>query len=168
MLVADAAFYEIIQNTWTATLGFPVERCDSTEFSAIGAITACVRISGAWHREVRLHCPLPLARRIASAIFEGKEDKVERAEILDALSELIHIIGGNLKALLPQPVILSFPSVQGPTNCAQTTPRWKTVCRLTLMSEGHPFVASILGDVSAAAGAETTADRQSHTRVENR
>ena len=33
MLVADAAFYEIIQNTWTSTLGFPVDRYDSTEFS---------------------------------------------------------------------------------------------------------------------------------------
>jgi len=88
-------------------------------------------------------------------------------EILDALSELIHIIGGNLKALLPQPVILSLPSHPDPMNWAQTTPQWQMVCRLTLMSEGHPFVVSVLGDHSAAARGETPADRGSRLPTEN-
>ena len=48
---------------------------------------------------------------IAAAIFQVEADKAGSYEILDALSELIHIVGGNLKALLPQPVILSLPSL---------------------------------------------------------
>jgi hypothetical protein len=167
MLVTDGAFYRIIQDTWTSTLGFQVDRPASAEFSAIGAITVCVKISGAWDGEVRLHCSPPLARLIAAAIFQVEKDKVGSYEILDALSELIHIIGGNLKALLPQPVILSLPSLPDPTNWAQTTPQWQMVCRLTLMSEGHPFVVSILGDQSAAARGETPADGECRLPTEN-
>jgi len=161
MLVTEETFYGIIQDTWTSTLGFQVDRPASGEFSAIGAISVCVKISGAWDGEVRLHCSPLLARLIAAAIFQIEADEVGSYEILDALSELIHIIGGNLKALLPQPVIVSLPSLPGPADWAQTTPQWQRVCRLTLMSEGHPFVVTILGDHPAEARAETPADGES-------
>jgi hypothetical protein len=158
MLVTEGAFYRIIQDTWTSTLGFHIDRPVSTEFSVIGAISVCVKISGAWDGEVRLHCSPLLARLIAAAIFQVEADKVGSYEILDALSELIHIIGGNLKALLPQPVILSLPSLPSPADQVHATPQWQMVCRLTLTSEGHPFVVTILGDDPAAARAETPAD----------
>ncbi len=161
MLVTEGAFYRIIQDTWTSTLGFHIDRPVSTEFSAIGVISVCVKISGAWDGEVRLHCSPLLARLIAAAIFQVEADKVGSYEILDALSELIHIIGGNLKALLPQPVILSLPSLPSPADWVQTTRQRQMVCRLTLMSEGHPFVVTILGDHPAEARAETPADGES-------
>ena len=147
MQVTEEAFYEIIQDTWTSTLGFQVERAALEEFPAVLAFTVCVKITGVWDGEVRLHCSLPLAQTIAAAIFQVEADKVGSDEILDALSELIHIIGGNLKALLPRPVTLSLPSLLDPANWAQTTPQWQMVCRLTLVSEGHPFVAALLGGV---------------------
>jgi hypothetical protein len=151
MVVSEGAFYGIIQDTWTSTLGFQVDRAASEEFSAIGAFTVCVKLTGAWDGEVRLHCSPSLARSIASAIFQVEADHAGSDEILDALSELIHIVGGNLKALLPQPVTLSLPSLPDPTNWAQTTPQWQMVSRLTLMSEGHPFVVTLLGDLPATA-----------------
>ena len=155
MLVNEAALFEIIQDTWISTLGFQVDLATSPEFSPIEAFTVCVKITGAWDGEVRLHCPLQLARLIAAAIFQEKPDHAGSDEILDALSELIHIIGGNLKALLPQPVTLSFPSLLDPTNWAQTTPQWQLVCRLTLISEGHLFVVTLLGGLCSGANAET-------------
>ena len=74
MLVTEEAFYEIVQDTWTSTLGFQVDRAASAEFSAIGAFTVCVKITGAWDGEVRLHCSAPLARFIAAAIFQVEAD----------------------------------------------------------------------------------------------
>ncbi|MGD1101563.1 MAG: chemotaxis protein CheX [Terriglobia bacterium] len=167
MLVTEGAFYGIIQDTWTSTLGFQVDRDDAEEFSAIGALTVCVKLTGAWDGEVRLHCSPSLARSIAAAIFQVEADKAGSDEILDALSELTHIIGGNLKALLPKPVTLSFPSLADPTDWAQTTPQWQIVCRLMLMSEGHPFVVSLLGDLPAAANAETPSGWESRLPTEN-
>ena len=157
MAVTEGVFYRIIQDTWTSTLGFQVDRAASEEFCAIGAFSVCVKITGAWDGEVRLHCSLPLAQSIAAAIFQVEADKAGDDEILDALSELTHIIGGNLKALLPQPVTLSLPSLPDPTNWAQTTPQWQMVCRLPLRSEGHAFLVTLLGDFPAAAQAETPA-----------
>jgi hypothetical protein len=155
MLVTEGAFYGIVQETWSSTLGFLVDRAVSEDFSAIGAFTVCVKITGAWDGEVRLHCSAPLARCIAAAIFQVEADQAANDEILDALSELTHIIGGNLKALLPQPVTLSLPSLPDPTDWAQTTPQWQMVCRLTLLSEGHPFAVTLLGDFPAAARAQS-------------
>jgi hypothetical protein len=151
MLVNEGALYRIIQDTWTSTLGFQVDRAKSAEFSAVEEFAVCVKLMGAWDGEVRLHCSRPLAQLIATAIFQVEADKAGDDGILDALSELTHIIGGNLKALLPHPVTLLLPSLPDPTNWAQTTPQWQIVCRLTLLSEGHPFVVTLLGDLPAAA-----------------
>jgi hypothetical protein len=167
MLISEGAFYQIIQDTWTSTLGFQVDRPASAEYSAVGALTVCVKITGAWDGEVRLHCSPPLARMIAAAIFQVEADKAGSDEILDALSELIHIVGGNLKALLPQPVVLSLPSLPDPSDWAQTTPQWQLVSRLTLESEGHPFVVTLLGDLPAAARGEASIDRETRWPPEN-
>ncbi len=85
-------------------------------------------------------------------------EKAGSDEILDALSELIHIVGGNLKALLPQPVTLSLPSLLDPADWKQTTTHRQMVSQLTLMSEGQPFVVTIQGSVPAGAKADSSAD----------
>jgi hypothetical protein len=167
MVVTEGAFYGIVQDTWASTLGFQVDRAAWEDFSAVGAFTVCVKLTGAWDGEVRMHCSLPLARSIAAAIFQVEADKTGSDEILDALSELTHIIGGNLKALLPQPVTLSLPSLPDPTNWAQTTPQWQMVCRLTLLSEGHPFVVTLLGDFPAASRVQTSTDWERQAPTEN-
>jgi len=146
MLIDAETLYEIIQETWSSTLGFPVDRPGPEELSMANAVTVCVKIGGAWEGEVRLHCSPQLGRLIASTIFQVDSDQVGNDEIFDALSELTHIVGGNLKALLPQPVTLCFPSLADPTNWSQTTPQWQMVCRLVLASRGHPFVITLLGD----------------------
>jgi hypothetical protein len=147
MLVTEDAFYQIIQDTWNSTLGFQVERLAGPEPPAAGAVTVCVRISGAWEGEVRLYCPLPLARSIAAVIFQVEPESVESDQVLDALSELVHIVGGNLKALLPQPVTLSLPALPDPTDWTNTTPQWQLVNRLDLTSQGQCFAVSLLGDL---------------------
>jgi hypothetical protein len=158
MLIADETVYKIIQDTWTSTLGFEVDRVASDDNPAPGAFTVCVKITGAWDGEVRLHCSAELARRVANTIFQADPGDIGSSEILDALSELVHIVGGNLKALLPRPVSLSLPSLSEPGNWANTTPQWQMVCRLNLTSEGHPFVVSLLGDYSAAVPCKPAAE----------
>ena len=157
-MISEEAFCKIIQDTWASTLGVAVDRPETAEFSATGALTVCVRITGAWDGEVRLHCPPQLARSIAATIFQVETLKAGSDEILDALSELIHIIGGNLKALLPQPVTLSLPSLPDSSDWNQTMPQLQTVCQLTLVSEGQPFVVALFGTPPATAIADAPAD----------
>jgi hypothetical protein len=148
MLVTEGTFFRIIQDTWTSILGFQVDRAASVDFSESGTFTVCVKITGAWDGEVRMHCPPSLARSIAAAIFQVEAENTGNDEILDALSELTHIVGGNLKALLPHPVTLSLPSLPDLSDWGQTTPQWQMVCGLTLQSEGHSFLVTLLGDLA--------------------
>jgi chemotaxis protein CheX len=149
MLISEDALYQIIDDTWNSTLGFQVERQPEPPSVVPGGLTVGVKMAGAWEGEVRLHCPLPLARLIAGAIFEVDGEKAGQEEILDALSELIHIVGGNLKALLPQPVTLSLPSLLDPARCAPAALQGQRVDRLALMSEGHPFVVTLTENLPA-------------------
>ena len=157
-MLSEGAVYRIVQDTWTSTLGFQLDLDAPEELCGDGGYTVCVKITGAWDGEVRLHCPPILARLIAAAIFQVEADKAGDDEILDALSELIHIVGGNLKALLPQPVSLSLPCLLDPTNWAQTTPQWQMVCHLPLLSEGHPFAVTVLGDFPAPRNRKNPSD----------
>jgi CheY-specific phosphatase CheX len=166
MLVTEESIYEIVEGTWISTLGFQVERAEPSDFSVQNAITVCVKITGAWEGEVRLHCSPRLARLIAAAIFQVEADGVGTYEILDALTELIHIVGGNLKALLPQPVVVSLPSLLDQTDSIETSPQGPAICQMTLTCEGQPFAVSILGDSSAPARAENAARCESRQPAE--
>ena len=160
MLVTEGSFYKIVQDTWSSTLGFGVDHPAPAEPLAADALTVCVRIAGAWEGEVQLHCSPQLARRIAAVIFQVDANQAGTSEIFDALSELIHIVGGNLKPLLPRPVSLSFPALADSRNWGEAAPQWQTVCCLTLMSEGHPFVVTLLGDPLDSSKAEPPAEGQ--------
>jgi len=158
MLVTEDAFYQIIQDTWDSTLRFQVGRPLPTQLSPGEGLTVSVSISGAWEGKVLLHCPTPLARLIAAATFQLDAESPGEEEMLDALGELVHIIGGNLKALLPQPVTLSLPVISDPPDSAHAAPRWPQVCRLALETQGHPFVVSLLGEFPAAVETPAQAD----------
>lgn len=157
MLIAEEAFYKIVQDTWISTLGLQIDR-SAAEPVETEAITVCVKITGAWEGEVRLRCPHALARCIAAAIFQLEADGMGASEILDALSEIIHIIGGNLKALLPQPVTLSLPTLPNPGSRTPATPPSHAIGHLALTSEGHPFVVTLLEEYSTTPGMEPSAD----------
>jgi hypothetical protein len=168
MPVAEERFYSIVQDTWAATLGFQVDRHPGEETTPPGGLSVGVRITGAWEGEVRLYCPLPLARSIAAAIFQTEADQVGSDEILDALSELVHIIGGNLKPLLPPPVNLSLPSPGDGEIPTQSPPPGQDVCRLSLTSEGHPFFVTFWGDIAPSPHTPPPSDYQGAPSAEAR
>lgn len=155
MRVTEEAFFRIIEDTWNSTLGLRVERAAQPPTAMAESLNVCVKITGAWEGEVRIQCSPQMARSCAASIFQMDAEKVGPGEISDALSELVHIIGGNLKALLPPPVTLSLPTVPDPSERTRSTPPGQTVCRLALRCEGHPFLITLLGDLPAAARGQT-------------
>ena len=150
MLITEGALLRIIKDTWTSTLGFQVDCEPDARLLAAGALTVCAKILDEWSGEVQLDCPLPLARLIAAAIFQVKAESAGQEEILDALSEVVHIVGGNLKALLPQPAQILLPVVREESREAEVRPKPPLISRLTVTTVGHPFVVSLWGGPSAA------------------
>jgi chemotaxis protein CheX len=160
MMVTEETFYTIIQDTWASTLEFQIDYLDLEEFTVAEALTVSVRISGAWCGELHLQCPLPLARLIAVAIFQVEAAKAGDEEMLDALGELIHIVGGNLKALLPQPVTVSLPSRPESTDRNHLAAHRRKACRLALKSKGYPFAVTLFERLDADGAEPVPVDQE--------
>ena len=73
--------------------------------------TATVGISGGWSGQVRLDCSDALSVLAAGEVFRLAPDEVTSGQVQDALGELVNIIGGTVKSLLPGPSRLALPTV---------------------------------------------------------
>lgn len=154
MEIAREDLDSITDNVWTTTMGLPVlpwlldpPRIDH----AAGALAGSIAIDGAWRGGVTLSCPQALARRVAEVIF-GLED-AEAAEptpsqMADALAELTNMTGGNLKALLPEPCVLSLPSISTPEEASRHP--GQLIAEACFECEGEPFVVRVYEEAVAA------------------
>ncbi|MDQ5911095.1 MAG: chemotaxis protein CheX [Pseudomonadota bacterium] len=111
-LSADALF-ELAESIWHSLLEMEVQRIDhwSADLPEDGMLTGCVYLDGDWRGSVTLICPKPLARQTAAAMFKATPAAMTETEVQDAIGELTHMLGGNLKSLLPTPCHLSPPAV---------------------------------------------------------
>jgi len=148
MLITEDSLLQIIEDTWSSTLGLHVDRQAPSEPLAGDALTVSTRITGEWSGEVQLDCPLPLARLIAAATFQVEAESATHEQIVDALCELVHIVGGNLKPLLPQPVQVSLPEITTAMRERHAPPPASQINRLTLTAAGQSFVMTLRGSVA--------------------
>lgn len=113
MTISQKQIAEIAGAVWTSFLSMNLRELesDSSEEGDWHSASATVHISGSWNGSVILSCSSTLARRAAAAMFEIGVDDLDDGEVADALGELVNIIGGNLKCLLPEPSQLSLPTV---------------------------------------------------------
>jgi len=110
VLPPEGLVTELTQLVWTTMLG--LEAHDGSALAESAAITTAVDISGAWEGTIAMSFPPSLARKLATALDEGAEPPSE-SEVNDALCEIVNMVGGNLKAMLPGPSELSPPRVAG-------------------------------------------------------
>ncbi|HWJ81090.1 MAG TPA: chemotaxis protein CheX [Nocardioides sp.] len=81
-------------------------------FDSAGVWSASVSVSGGWQGIVTVELTEYVAGALAAtmlALPEGLE--VVDADIADAVGELVNMVGGNVKSLMPGPSVLSLPSV---------------------------------------------------------
>ena len=70
---------------------------------------ALIRIVGEWSGVITLEMSSEAARTAARLMLQSED--VEPTEVADAVGELVNIIGGNVKSLLPARSRLSLPQV---------------------------------------------------------
>jgi chemotaxis protein CheX len=70
---------------------------------------ASVEIRGEWDGAVTLEMSPAAARTAARTMLTARE--VDHEDVLDALGELVNMIGGNIKSLLPSGSTLGLPMV---------------------------------------------------------
>jgi chemotaxis protein CheX len=96
---------EYVEFAWS-TLDLKTTPADQFPETSENSITANIQISGEWRGIVALKIEHALAQQLAVKMFS-----IEEGEVNDAVSEMINIIGGNIKSVLPQPNQLSLPMV---------------------------------------------------------
>ena len=131
------------QFTWSSILEVDVEQVDEEFITNPDTdIHACVLISGAWKGMVVTSFHSKLAQAVAKKMFDLKNEKPTDEHLIDAVGELINMIGGNLKALVPQPSFLSLPIVS--IGHSILSPCTQEVCKSVFSCKGQQFRITVL------------------------
>src|SRR3954471_22191497 len=103
MNVDEADLLKITENIWSSLFGLTIELLPEVPpDSAAGVcVTGCVLISGGWEGAVIVQCESPLARRSAALMFDSTPETIPADDVNDAIGELVNMIGGNFKTLIP-------------------------------------------------------------------
>jgi chemotaxis protein CheX len=148
---------EITEQVWTSFLdpdGIAPLLAGAVESTVDDRLAAAVSVTGAWRGHVVVACSAAASHNVAAALLGIPAGEVTAADVTDALGELANVIGGNVKACLPESCVLSLPYV-----LPMAGARWPSVteiCRL----DGHwldePVAISVL---------ESTDETRSGTRA---
>lgn len=103
---------ELMHDVWTAMLSGDGEL--SLGCTAEGDVAATVAITGVWTGTVCLGSTWSAARQAAAVMFDAEVADLPDEDVDDAIGELINVIGGGIKSILPGPTELSLPTVHRP------------------------------------------------------
>jgi chemotaxis protein CheX len=81
-------------------------------------VTAVVFLAGSWQGAALLECGQKEAAAFASRLMPIAPAEITPDDVRDAMGEIVNMIGGNLKSILPHGVGLSLPSVVEGSNYA--------------------------------------------------
>lgn len=108
---------EIAKVIWDSVLQLPLENADAWP-TENPTVTVRVNVLGTWNGTVTATVTEPLGRKIAAAMLQASPDSLSMADVSDALLEVVNMLGGNFKALMPDGCRLSLPRVVGATEAA--------------------------------------------------
>ena len=144
--IEEGKMSEAVETVWATLLGLPATLNEAVLTGRLKSsmLTGCIQITGAWQGAVKVECSGGLARRVAAIMFGADDCEVTADQINDALGELTNIIGGNIKALLPEPSQLSMPAVTEGTDYLFSVPGSRPMAEMSFTCDGNPFQITIL------------------------
>ncbi len=108
-----------------------------------------VSVTGAWDGQVVVTFSQIAAQRATGALLGLEAEEVSVPDVMDAVGELVNIVGGSVKSLMPQPTVLSLPSVRtGPAGDLPGT----EMLRLTGTGMDEPVTIAVLESADAYVG----------------
>lgn len=107
----DNVIEQIAQSIYATMLNIDLVRSDEPASQDRESLLATVQIAGAWVGSVVLTLSPELALASSAAMFKVAAQDVTAADRQEVAAELVNMIGGNLKSLLPGPSFLSLPTI---------------------------------------------------------
>ena len=136
---------ELVQYTemvWSSLLGLTATRSHEAYLPDPMGAESCLQISGSWVGVVTINCPDALVNQITEVMFQLEPGSASIEEVQDAMGEVINMIGGNLKALMPPPCYVSLPIVAIGGHSLQF-PMTQIVCKITMKCQDQLFQISL-------------------------
>ena len=147
MQFLEKEIQQYTQLVCSTLLGYEVSPLPgSYDISSTDTFSGSVQVTGKWQGIILLSLPSALVNTLTEALFSLEQGKVSNEDRKDAVGELINMIGGNIKALLPQPSAISVPllALEGHQ---QYFPSTKMVTHCQFECDGKPFALSLYEEV---------------------
>ena len=132
----------VVEEVWGTFLGTEVPLVPGVPGDLVVGWSAAVSISGEWQGLVSVELPAPMADEVTRRMLDfDSVGEVSDEDVADAVGELVNMIGGNVKSLMPGPSALSLPVVAAgrvarPSDLVEA-------CRLVVSWGGAPLVVSV-------------------------
>src|SRR5579862_6934401 len=102
---------QIVESVFETMVGLEVNEAAAPWFPGRDRLTASVHMAGEWNGAVLIECNRGQACRFAGRYLSiDTLDSVDDV-VCDVLGELANMVGGNLKCVLAQGLMLSMPAV---------------------------------------------------------
>lgn len=147
MQFLEKEIQQYTQLVCSTLLGFEVNPLPgSYEVSPTDTVSGCVQITGKWNGSIMLSLPSTLVNTLTETMFSLEPGKASIEDKKDAVGEMINMIGGNIKALLPDPSTLSVPllALEGHSLHFPST---KMVTHCHFECQGKPLAISLFEQV---------------------
>lgn len=109
MTLTQDQLVEVVDDVLETFVGFIIDEPQPSGTAL--PVTAFVQVTGTWTGSVLVSCSEELAASAAAAMFDRPREDLEHEDITDALGEVANMVGGSIKALMPEPSGLSLPTV---------------------------------------------------------
>lgn len=107
----DCVIEQIVQSIFSTMLDMEAVRTEDVASLDDNSLLAAIQIAGAWTGSVVLHLSVELASNSAAAMLQMPSSEITEEDRREVAAELVNMIGGNLKSLLPGPSFLSLPTI---------------------------------------------------------
>ena len=125
---------------------FPVDADAAQDLDVSGSVT----ISGEWNGAVQMELTESSQRGAAAAMFMMEPDALSLEEFVDAVGELVNMVGGGIKGMLPEPSRLSLPTVVQGHDLHLSFPGMGPSLRYARATEFGPITVTIWAESSDA------------------
>jgi chemotaxis protein CheX len=100
-----------------------VESADETWPPSEELVTAAIYFTEPWKGAMVLECVLPLAFEFTTRVMSVSMPTSVDADVCDSMGELVNMVAGNFKALMPPETGISIPSVVGGRDYVKQDPQ---------------------------------------------